>query len=79
MAKEVPYYTIDEDGKSECMASNGEAYIDDNDLRDLLLELLGDNVSDDEIQKILDAASNGEMSEEEFDKMVDDFILKNKK
>lgn len=78
MTKEIPYYTLDEDGNSEFISSNGEAYIDDNDLRKLLIDLLGDDVSDDEIQKILDAASNEDMSEEEFDKLVDEFILKNK-
>lgn len=78
MAKEVPYYTFDEDGNTECNSSNGEAYIDDEDLRELLVDLLGDDVSQDDIQEILDAASNGDMSEEEFDKLVDDFILKNK-
>ncbi len=79
MVKEVPYYTLDEDGTSEFVSSNAEAYIDDNDLRDLLVELLGDSVSEEEIQEILDAASNEDMTEEEFDRLVDDFILKNKK
>lgn len=78
MAKEVPYYTLDEDGNAEFVSQSGEAYIDDGDLRDLLIELLGDKVSDEEIQEILDAASNEDMSEEEFDKLVDEFILKNK-
>ena len=78
MTKEVPYYTIDEEGNSEAVTANAEAYIDDNDLKDLLIELLGDDVSDEEIQRILDAASNENMSEEEFDKLVDEFILKNK-
>lgn len=78
MAKEVPYYTIDEKGQSECVSSNGEAYIDDGDMKDLLIELLGDDVSDEEIQKILEAASDEELSEEDFDRLVDEFILKNK-
>ena len=78
MTNKVPYYTIDEEGNSEVVTSNAEAYIDDNDLKELLLELLGDDVSDEEIQKILDAASNEDMSEEEFDKLVDEFILKNR-
>ena len=79
MAKDVPYYTLDEDGNSEFVSSNGEAYIDDDDLRQLLLDLLGEDVSDESIQEILEAASNENLSEEEFDKLVDDFILKNKK
>ncbi len=78
MTKEVPYYTIDDEGNSEVVNTAAEAYIDDNDLKDLLIELLGDDVSDDEIQKILDAASNEDMSEEDFDRLVDEFILKNR-
>ncbi len=79
MTKEIPYYTLDGEGNSQFMASNGEAYIDDNDLRELLIEFLGDSVSEDEIQEILDAASNEKLSEEDFDKLLDEFILKNKK
>lgn len=78
MPKDIPYYALDEKGNSKVMPSNGEAYIDDDDLRELLLEILGDDVSDEDIQQILDAASNEDLSEEEFDKLVDDFILKNK-
>lgn len=78
MAKEIPYYTLDEDGKSQSISSNAEAYIDDEDLKDLLIELLGDDVSDSDIQKILDAASDENLTEEEFDKLIDEFILKNK-
>lgn len=78
MTKEVPYYTIDEDGNSEQITSNAEAYIDDNDLKELLIELLGNDVSDDEIQELLDASSNEDITEEEFDRLVDEFILKNK-
>jgi hypothetical protein len=79
MAKDVPYYMLDEEGNSEFISSNGEAYIDDGDLKELLFELLGDDVSEEAIQEILEAASNEDLSEEEFDKLVDDFILKNKK
>ena len=79
MAKEIPYYTLDEDGNSESMASNGEAYIDDDDLKEIQLQLLGDDVSHDDIQEILDAASDENLTEEEFDKLIDEFILKNKK
>lgn len=79
MTKDVPYYTLDEDGNSELTSSNGEAYIDDGDLKELLLDLLGDDVSEEAIQEILEAASDEDLSEEEFDKLVDDFILKNKK
>lgn len=79
MVKEVPYYTLDEDGNSEFVSSKGEAYIDDDDLRNLLIELLGDDISEEDIQKILDAASDEDISEEDFDRLVDEFILKNKK
>ena len=78
MSKEIPYYTLDEEGNSESMTFKGEAYIDDGDLKDLLLELLGEEVSSEEIQKILDAASDENLTEEEFDKLIDEFILKNK-
>ena len=78
MVKEVPYYALDEEGNSKFMPSDGEAYIDDEDLRELLIELLGDNVSEAEIQKILDASSDENITEEEFDRLLDDFILKNK-
>lgn len=78
MSKEIPYYILDENGKSESITSTGEAYIDDGDLKELLIELLGDDVSPQDIQEILDAASDENMSEEEFDKLIDEFILKNK-
>ena len=77
--KEVPYYTLDEEGNSQYISSDGEAYIDDSDLRELLIDFLGDSVSEEEIQKILDADSDKDLSEEDFDKLVDNFILKNKK
>ena len=69
--KEVPYYILDEDGNSQSITSNNEAYIDDEDLRELLIDFLGDSVSEDEIQKILDAASDENLSEEDFDKLID--------
>lgn len=76
--KEVPYYILDEDGNSQSLSSN-EAYIDDGDLRELLIDFLGDSVSEEEIQKILDAASDKNLSEEDFDRLIDNFILNNKK
>lgn len=75
---DVPYYVYDDDEKSHIKSPNGEAYIDDGELRDLLIDLLGDDVSEDEIQKILKAASDENISEDDFDKLVDDFILNNK-
>ena len=77
--KEVPYYTLDSEGNSQHISSKQEAYIDDNDLRELLIDFLGDSVSEEEIQEILDAASDEDLTEEDFDKLVDNFILKNKK
>ena len=78
MSKEIPYYILDEEGNSVEMDSKGEAYIDDGDLKELLLEFLGDDVPQEEIQKILDAASDEDLTEEEFDKLLDEFIFKNK-
>ena len=75
---DVPYYVYDDDEKSHIKSPDGEAYIDDGDLRELLIEMLGDDVSEEEIQKILKAASDENISEEDFDKLVDDFILNNK-
>ena len=76
--KEVPYYILDEDGNSQSLSSK-EAYIDDGDLRELLIDFLGDSVSEEEIQKILDAASDKNLSEEDFDRLLDNFISNNKK
>lgn len=76
--KEVPYYILDDDGNSHSISSK-EAYIDDGDLRELLIDFLGDSVSEEEIQKILDAASDKNLSEEDFDRLLDNFILNNKK
>ena len=76
MSQEIPYYSLDEDGNSQTL-NYGEAYIDDGDLKELLLELLGDDVSQEEIQKILEAASDENLTEEEFDELLDEFILKN--
>ncbi len=79
MVKEIPYYLFDDEGENEAVSSEGEAYIDDDDLRELLIDFLGEDVSSEEIQKILDAASDKNLSEEDFDKLVDEFILKNKR
>ncbi|WP_298500592.1 hypothetical protein [uncultured Methanobrevibacter sp.] len=75
--EDVPYYIFDEDENAR-LSSNGEAYIDDEELRDLLIELLGEDVPEEEIQKVLRAASDKNISEEDFDRMVDDFIFKHK-
>lgn len=79
MVKEVPYYLYDSEGENGAVSSNGEAYIDDGDLKEMLMDFLGDDISPEEIQKILDAASDENLSEEDFDRLVDEFILKNKR
>ena len=76
MDKDIPYYVLDENGN---VSSSTEPYIDDGDLKDLLLSVVGEDVPQEDIQKILDASGDNELSEEDFDKLVDEFILKNKK
>ena len=76
--EDIPYYIYDDDEKSHVISGDGEAYIDDGDLKELLMDMLGEDVCEDEIQNILKAASDENISEEDFDKLVDDFILKNK-
>ena len=76
MDKDIPYYVLDENGN---VSSSTEPYIDDGDLKDLLLSVLGEDVPQEDIKKILDASGDNELSEEDFDKLVDEFILKNKK
>ena len=77
MSKDIPYYVMDGEGNTQQVTA-GEAYIDDGDLKELLIELLGDDISEEEIQKVLDAASDENLTEEEFDNLLDEFILKNK-
>ena len=76
MDKDIPYYVLDENGN---VSSSTEPYIDDGDLKDLLLSVLGEDVPQEDIQKKMDASGDNELSEEDFDKLVDEFILKNKK
>lgn len=75
---EIPYYVYDEDGVTSSWNPKKEAYIDDEELKALLLDFLGDDASDEAIEEILKAASDDELTEEEFDRLLDDFILKNK-
>ena len=70
MKDEIPYYQYDESAE--------EPYIDDDDLKDFLLDLLGDKVSEEEIDNIIKASDDESISEEEFDNMLSQFILKNK-
>ena len=68
---------IDINSVEEIVIVVPEDAMQDGELRDLLIDLLGDDVPEEEIQKILKAASDESLSEEDFDKLVDDFILKN--
>ena len=77
-SSDIPYYIFDEDGKASSWNPKKEAYIDDNELKELLLDFLDDDVSDEAIEDILKAASDENLTEEEFDKLVDEFILNNK-
>ena len=79
MSMQIPYYIFDKNGNIEFISPDKEAYIDDSDLKDLLIDLLGDKVSSDDIEEILKAASDENLSESDFDKLIDDFILKNMK
>lgn len=76
---EIPYYIFNEDGSTSGWSHKKEAYIDDGDLKELLLEFLDDDVPEENIEKILKAASDENLTEEEFDKLVDEFILNSKK
>ena len=79
MSMQIPYYIFDKNGNIEFISPDKEAYIDDSDLKDLLIDLLGDKVSSNDIEEILKAASDENLSESDFDKLIDDFILKNMK
>ena len=76
---EIPYYTLDSNGNSKALLPNKEPYIDDDELAELILDVLPDNISHDEVEEILKAASDKNLTEEEFDKIIDEFILKNRK
>ena len=47
MSKDIPYYVMDGEGNTQQVTA-GEAYIDDGDLKELLIELLGDDISEEE-------------------------------
>ena len=77
MSKEVPYYSFDSKGNSKSISPNKEPYIDDDELLEMLLDVLPDNISPEEVEEILKAASDENLSEEEFDNLANDFISKN--
>lgn len=55
-----------------------EYYIEDNDLVDLLKDVLGDRITDEDIEKILAASEDSEITEEDFDHIVDEILAKSK-
>ena len=55
-----------------------EYYIEDSDLADLLKNLLGDRITDEDIERILSASDDGEMTEDDFDILVDEILAKSK-
>ena len=58
--------------------SGEEYYIEDRDLIDLLKDVLGDKISDKDIERILAASDDGQITEEDFDNLVDDIIKSSK-
>ncbi|MCR5026888.1 MAG: hypothetical protein K6A34_05565 [Methanobrevibacter sp.] len=55
-----------------------EYYIEDNDLIDLLKDVLGEKITDEDIEKILKASEDGEISEEDFDNLVDEILSRSR-
>lgn len=55
-----------------------EYYIEDSDLVELLKEVLGDNISEEDIERILNASGDENMSEEDFDNLVDEILASSK-
>ena len=57
---------------------NEEYYIEDNDLVNLLKEVLGDKITDEDIEKILKASEDGDLSEDDYDNLVDEILSRSK-
>lgn len=55
-----------------------EYYIEDEDLADLLKDVLGDKITDEDIERILAASDDGEITEDDFDVLVDEILAKSK-
>lgn len=55
-----------------------EYYIEDSDLADLLKDVLGDKITDEDIERILVASDDGEITEDDFDILVDEILAKSK-
>ena len=47
-----------------------EYYIEDEDLADLLKDVLGDKITDEDIERILAASDDGEITEDDFDDAI---------
>ena len=58
--------------------SEEEYYIEDNDLVNLLKDVLGDKISDEDIERILTASDDGEITEQDFDDIVDEILARTK-
>ncbi len=55
-----------------------EYYIEDNDLIVLLKDVLGDKITDEDIDRILAASGDDNISEDDFDFLVDEILAKSK-
>ena len=75
--EKVPYYVYDDENTHE-MCHHEEPYIDDEDLRDFLRQFVGDDASEDDIQELINASADENISEEDFDKLLENFISKYK-
>ena len=75
--EKVPYYVYDDEKPHEG-CGQAEPYIDDEDLREFLLEFVGDNACEEDIQELINASADESISEEDFDRLLEDFISKYK-
>lgn len=57
---------------------NEEYYIEDSDLVELLKDVLGDKITDEDIERILKASEDGNLSEDDFDNLVDEILSRSK-
>ena len=55
-----------------------EYYIEDNDLVDLPKDVLGDKITDEDIDRILKASEDGDLSEDDFDNLVDEILARSR-
>ena len=76
--EKVPYYVYDDDVKPHEGCEHSEPYIDDEDLREFLLEFVGNDVCEEDIQELINASSDESISDEDFDRLLESFISKYK-